>query len=265
MKIRIVCLLLILVIGTPAYQLLLLDDAPPDPSMPDDYPNLDDVEGILDEMGIDYDHEWNNRHRYPGITANPAFLAGYDIIFWYNDNRAIEQAEYNAMRAWVGEGNFLTVTGEDSLGSPNDPLMAALVGSTIYGDFPFCDNFTVTRPENWIMDGPAGYFDGTFDILEVASDHDLCSPKPPNTYTVALTIIGEFTIGPPKILITENPNPSGGTIVYWNGNWDAVEWWRMSQTPETVNMFKNMVNYFIDNVNVVEETSWGSIKDIFSP
>ncbi|MCK4593590.1 hypothetical protein KAU45_03745, partial [bacterium] len=165
------------------------------------------------------------------------------------------------------EGNFLTVTGEDSLGSPNDPLMAALVGSTTYGDYPFCDKFTVTRPENWIMDGPAGYFDGTYDILECAADHDVCSPKPPHTYTVALTIIGDFTVGPPKILVTEIPNPNGGTVVYWNGNWNAVEWWRMSQTPETVNMFKNMVYYFIENApdDAVEETSWGSIKDIFSP
>jgi hypothetical protein len=265
MKLKVVGLFFMMTLGAWAYQLLLLDDAPPDHGMPDDYSNLDSVENILDEMGISYDH-WHNNGFYKK-TADVEFLQGYDIILWYNDNRAIDQAEFDALRQWVSEGGFLTVTGEDSLGSPNDPLLAALVGSTTFGDFPFCETFSVTRPDTLITDGPAGYFDGTYDIIEYAADHDICSPKPPLTYSVALTFVGEFTVGPPKFLITESLDPNGGIVVYWNGNWDAVEWWRKSQTMDTVNMFKNMVFYFVDHVpgGAVQEMTWGGIKGVFSP
>ncbi|GAF82316.1 unnamed protein product, partial [marine sediment metagenome] len=114
----------------------------------------------------------------------------------------------------------------------------------------------------------AGFFEGDFDIIPEAHDHDKAAPKSPGTYQIAMTVIGEHVIGPAKILVSENVESlRGGIVVYWNGNWDAVEWWRMSQTPDTVNMFKNMMYYFIETVpeNTVEDTSWGVIKGTFAP
>ncbi len=262
MKKTLSLLLGVLTISVSAHELLLVDDNSTDIHDPYyvNYANLDDVEGILDEMGIDYDHEWDNRHRYPGITADPTFLASYDIIIWYNDNRAIEQAEYDAVLDWVGEGNYLVVTGYDSLGNPNDPRMANLIGSVTYGDYPYCDSFGVSNSDNWIMDGPWGYFQGVFDILHEATDHDWALAAP-GTVKIAGTFTGGL-IGPDKILLTEDVGEWGGIIVYWNGNWDSVEWWRKSQTMDTVNMFRNIMSRLN---STVEEVSWGKIKDIFTP
>lgn len=255
-------LLLIFAASAPAYQLLLLDDGPPDYGMPDDYLNLDRVEDILDGMGIAYDHVHNNR--FLNKTSSNQFLENYDIILWYNDNRAITPSEFGALRLWVGQGNFLVVTGEDSLGSPNDPLMAELVGSLTYGDYPFTERFTINNSDSWIADGEAGFYSGTYDILPYASDHDLALPKPPGTYAVAYVPTEDNAVGTAKILVTELVPPKGGIIVYWNGNRDAAEWWRMTQTPHTVNMFKNMMLYLTQRVMGVEEMSWGGLKSVFA-
>src|SRR4030042_2215 len=213
MKLTAIALCFAMVLGGSAYNLLLLDDSSPDYGMPDDYSNLDSVEHVLTDMGIGFDH-WHNNW-IMNKAADLEFLMDYDIILWYNDNRAILGSEYLAMLRWVGEGNFLVVTGEDSLGSPNDPLMAALVGSIICGDCPYCSSFTITRPESWITEGDAGYYDGTYTILDYASDQDKAAPKLPWTYAVAITLIGDHTMGPAKILVTELVPPRGGLVVYW--------------------------------------------------
>ncbi|MCX7021502.1 MAG: hypothetical protein NTW26_04350 [bacterium] len=262
MKLTAITLCFAMVFGASGYNLLLLDDSSPDYGMPGDYNNLDSVENILTDMGISFDHWHNNWIMNKSSDLN--FLLNYDIILWYNDNRAISQSEYGTMREWVGEGNCLVVTGEDSLGSPNDPLMAELVGSTTYGDYPFCERFTITKPDNWIADGEAGYYDGTYDIITYASDYDMAEPRLPGTYAVAVTLVNGINVGPAKILVTEMVPPRGGIVVYWNGNRDAAEWWRMSQTPVTVNMFKNMMFYFTQ-ISSVDEVSWGGIKGVFAP
>ncbi|HUT99272.1 MAG TPA: hypothetical protein VM054_09375 [bacterium] len=245
-----------------AVDVLLVDDNIQDG--PDGYPNivnLDRVENILTNMGIPFDHEWNDRLRYPGITADLDFLNDYRIIIWYNDNRAIDQTEYDAVHAWVEEGNILIVTGYDSLGNPNDPIMAQLVGSSTCGDYPFCDSFTVGESDNFIMDGDWGYFSGSYDILPDGADHDWAQPAP-GTRKIATSFTGHV-MGPAKILLTEGVG-NGGIIVYWNGNWDSIEWWRFTQSPETVNMFRNMMDYFVALVPV-QEMSWGGIKGVFTP
>jgi hypothetical protein len=262
MKLTAIALCFAMVLGGSAYNLLLLDDSSPDYGMPDDNRNLDNVEQVLTGMGVTYDH-WHNNW-IMNKSADLKFLLDYDIILWYNDNRAISQDEYKVMKQWVGEGNYLVVTGEDSLGSPNDPLMADLVGSTVYGDYPFCQQFTITDSDNWVMDGDAGYYEGVYDLLDYASDHDKAEPNLPGTYAVAVTLVDGINVGPAKILVTEIVPPRGGIVVYWNGNRDASEWWRLSQTPETVNMFKNMMYYLTDNVAAIATVSWGGLKSIFS-
>lgn len=249
-----------------AVDLLLVDDNAIDQS--DDpfhinFPNLDKVEGKLDELGIAYTHEHDNRWRYPGITENPNFLNDYRIIIFYNDQRVITQEEYDTLLEWVSEGNYLIVTGYDSLGNPNDPLMAQLVGSATYGDYPFCDSFGVCDSNNFIMDGNWGYFAAgtSYDILPDCTDHDWAQPLP-GTRKLATACTGHV-LGPAKILLTENVG-DGGIIIYWNGNWDSEEWWWFNRSPDSVNMFRNMMDYLVALVPV-QETSWGGIKGMFTP
>jgi hypothetical protein len=250
-----------------AVDVLLLDDNSQDISEDPfrNFPNLDMVEGKLDELGITYAHEHDNSYRYPNITENPDFLADYRIIVWYNDQRVITQDEYNTVLDWVEAGNYLVVTGYDSLGNPNDTLMAQLVGSTSCGDYPFCDHFVVSDDDNFIMNGDWETFSvgDSIDILPDATDHDWAQAAP-GTRKIA-TAYTEHLQGPSKILLTEDVG-DGGMIVYWNGNWDSIEWWRFTQTPETVNMFRNMIGHLVDLVHeAVVETSWGGIKGIFTP
>jgi len=247
-----------------AKEVLLVDDNNWDVDEPyHNYVNLDRVEGILDALGIDYHHEWNDRIRFPVLTADLDFLNNYHIMIWYNDNRAIDQSEYDAVSAWVEEGNFLIVTGYDSLGNPNDVLMAQLVGSSTCGDYPFCDSFTVGDDNNFIMRGDWGDYDAgtSYDILVDGSDHDWAQPVP-GTRKIATACTGHV-LGPAKILLTENVG-NGGIIVYWNGNWDSIEWWRFTQSPETVNMFRNMMDYLFA-LAPVREMSWGGVKGMFTP
>jgi len=263
MKLTAIALCFAMVLAGSAFNLLLLDDSSPDYGMPDDYNNLDSVEQVLIEMDISFDHWHNNWILHKSSDAE--FLAAYDIIVWYNDNRAISQSEYGAMLQWVRAGNYLVVTGEDSLGSPDDPLMADLVGSIIYGDNPFCTGFSITRPDNWIADGNAGYYDGSYELLDYASDQDKAAPRLPGTYSMAVTLVGDYTLGPAKVLVTENIKPQNGIIIYWNGNRDGAEWWRLSQTPQTVNMFKNMMYYLTQHSSSLTPISWGGLKGVFAP
>ena len=265
MKRLFITLLFIGITAAGAVDLLLVDDNSEDGDPYPNYVNLDRVEGILDALGIDYHHEWDDRIRYPGITADLDYLRNYRIMIWYNDNRAIDQSEYDAVKAWVEEGNYLIVTGYDSLGNPNDTLMAQLVGSSTCGDYPFCNSFSVGDSNNFIMDGDWGYFAAgtSYDILPDATDHDWVQPAP-GTQKIATCYTGSV-LGPAKILLTEGVGDDG-IIIYWNGNWDSIEWWRFTQTPDTVNMFRNMMDYLVDLASeAVENTSWGGIKGIFTP
>jgi hypothetical protein len=246
-----------------AVDVLLVDDNSADGDPSPNYVNLDRVESILNDLGIPFYHCHDDRILFPIITANLDFLNNYRIMVWYNDNRAIDQSEYDAVRAWVEEGNYLVVTGYDSLGNPNDPLMAQLVGSSTYGDYPYCDTFNVGDSDNFIMDGDWGYFSGGYDILPDGRDHDWANAVS-GTRQIATCYTGHVR-GPAKILITGGVG-DGGIIIYWNGNWDSIEWWRFTQTPETVNMFRNMMDYLVGLAHeAVTETSWGEIKSLYTP
>jgi hypothetical protein len=262
MRQALITLVLVWVVSVGAASVLLLDDNSRDQVEPyKNYPNLDRVEERLDELGIAFTHEHDNRQRYPGITENPAFLADYRVIVWYNDQRVITQDERDTVLDWVEDGNYLVVTGYDSIGNPNDPRMADLIGSSVYGDYPFCDGFCVSDSDNWIMDGPWGCFSGCFEILPHCTDHDWALPAP-GTRKLASACSGTL-IGPAKILLTEDVG-NGGIIVYWNGNWDSEEWWWFNRSPETVNMFRNIMDHLVELV-AVREVSWGEIKSYFTP
>ena len=60
--------------------------------------------------------------------------------------------------------------------------------------------------------------------------------------------MAELTSGRDKIMATEGIGPSGGLVVYWNGNSTIYDWSDLSEgtQPDIQNLFKNTVNYICD-------------------
>jgi hypothetical protein len=178
------------------------------------------ITSILDEMDLAYE-VWNdNEPNY--YMADPGFLNSYGFIIWYASGasgigRTITQAEHDATEAWLQAGGNLLATGYDTLGSPDDPLMAALVRSSSYGDGPFIYDYQILL-DHPITNGPYGVYPPGYAISADASDHDQAEA---NTAQGAVTV-AQLTDGHDKIIATELA--SGGRVVYWNGNQNVADW-----------------------------------------
>lgn len=216
--------------------------------------------GPLTNWGYSFDHLYdNNTHRY---TEDGGLLADYNIILWYNRGRPISETEKATLDAWVRGGRFLVVTGRDSLW--NDPHLAELIYSSTYGDFLPGDRFVISN-EHWITDGIGGYLEvgEIIDLLPSCYDNDDCNPlSSPSELplTIAYLLIGEHGRGPSKIMVTENIGPHRGMTIYWNGNYQAQEWWKDLDSPKTWQMFRNMMDYLTSNVSSISYVSWGELK-----
>ena len=182
---------------------------------------LDAVAFILDEMGLDYDVF--NYNGEPGVyTSDLGLLMGYSTVVWYasgsgGGGRQTTSAEHDALEAYLQVGGNLLVTGYDTIGDPDDPLLADLIRSSMYGDGPWTYDFTVIVGSHPIMDGPYGSFP-TGTLLTVSDDdHDQAEA---DVARGAVTV-AELSGGRDKLLATELG--SGGKVVYWNGNSDMSD------------------------------------------
>ncbi len=241
------------------YNLLLIDDYSASGSN-SDFEELINRH-ILEDMSISYTYIYHNS--VTKRTEDASYLSSYDIILWNTWNRVITTAEKDTLEAWVNDGNYLVVTGFDSLGSPTDTNAADLVRSTQSGDFSYTERYKVYDIDHWITNG--FYEDAAgveADFYTESTDHDLAFPA---ADTLALAIVeqsGEF-IGPTKIMVTENVGGNGGIIVYWNGNKNVHDWSNHTYQPHLVNMFRNMMDY-LTTYHSIESVSWGQIKATFS-
>ncbi|MBD3372881.1 MAG: hypothetical protein GF403_09235 [Candidatus Coatesbacteria bacterium] len=235
-----------------AYEMLLIDDNPSGFG----YENMDYLETDLDNWGYSYTHVHNNSSTL--YTSDESTLNNYDIIVWYNADRLIDADERTTLNDWVSDGNYLVITGRDSLNM--DPEMAALIHSSTNGEFLSGNAFTNTQ-SHWITDYNYGYFVGdNINLLDTCLDHDNCNADgSPDTLAVARLLL-DHLLGPTKILVTENVGAYNGVIVYWNGNNNAREWWDEYYSPKTWNMFHNCLAYMIDQTAPVNHISWGELK-----
>jgi len=143
-------------------------------------------------------------------------------VVWYASGyiwgRLITQQEHNALEQFLQAGGRLLVTGYDTLGHPTDPLLADLVRSSSSGDGPFTYDYTVTDGSHPITDGPYGSFPAGTALTAGYSDHDQAEADTGR----GATTVAELSGGRDKIMATELP--SGGIVVYWNGNHNASDW-----------------------------------------
>jgi hypothetical protein len=189
------------------------------------------ITSLLDSIGIGYDTYNDNRiHNY---TANVTLLNNYTAVIFCNNDRSITSSEHSALEAYLSSGGNLLVTGYDSLGHPDDTLLADIVRSSTVGDNTGQPDLYVVNATHPIMNGPYGSFSAGYHITGLYSDCDMAEA---NT-TRNATTVAELANGYDKIIATGNLL---GKVVYWNGE-GSNDW---NTNIDCQNMFKNTLDWF---------------------
>jgi hypothetical protein len=186
---------------------------------------------ILDSVGIRYDiYNDNSIHLY---TEDPNLLLEYSVVIFSKYNRVITLNEHSALQSYLSSGGNLLVTGYDSLGHPDDWLLADIVRSCSAGDNVGEPNLYVVNGTHPIMNGPYGSFPAGFNISGLYED---CDAAEADTMRYAITV-AELRDGCDKIIATEL---SPGSVVYWNG-FGADDW---TTNADCEAMLKNTLAWF---------------------
>jgi hypothetical protein len=96
--------------------------------------------------------------------------------------------------------------------------LANLVRSSSSGDGPFTYDYTITNGSHPITHGPYGTFNGGASLRAAHSDHDQAEADGGR----GAVTVAELAGGRDKIVATVLP--SGGIVVYWNGNHQVSDW-----------------------------------------
>jgi thermitase len=181
---------------------------------------------ILDLMGIGYDtYNDNSMHLY---TEDLNLLLNYTTVIFYNYDRTITFVEHSTLESYLAAGGNLLVTGYDSLGHPDDPLLADIVHSSSTGDNTGEPDLYVRNPTHPIMNGPFGSFPNGYHIGSLYTDNDAAEAD----IARGAVTVAELNDYYDKIIATDT---AGGKVVYWNG--DGSSDWTMNADCEI--MFKN--------------------------
>jgi hypothetical protein len=170
---------------------------------------------ILDDMGLVYD-AWDEEDTNLYLE-DPAFLEGYGIIVWYTHDRQITLGEHDALEAWLQDGGKLLTTGYDSLGSPDDPLLADLVRSSQYGDDARGNTYEILL-DHPITHGPYGVYPPGTQLPINNTDQDNAVADTGRGAEAVATLVSEIY---DKIIATDLGT---GIVVYWNGNEYCDDW-----------------------------------------
>jgi uncharacterized membrane protein len=219
-----------------------------------DASQLQIITSTLDDLNRTYDILDNNVQN--DYTKNILLLLQYQMVIFYNENRVIDTEEHRTLNDYIELGGSLVVTGFDSLGAPDDALMADLVRSTETGDNMGKSSFTVTDDLHPIMNGVFGQFSKGSSFSLGETDHDYAE----SDVSRGASTVAELPDGYDKIISTELS--SGGKVIYWNGNTDCDDW----QQADIEDMFKNLIVWLVpifDDVGIVshEIPSFGFVDE----
>jgi hypothetical protein len=208
-----------------------------------------DFLAALAGMGISYTVFNDNEDGSGGdiiYMDDPTFLGAWDTIVWYQSGnggsgRSITQEEHDAVAAWLAAGGKLVVTGYDVIGSPDDPLMAALIRSSAYGDYTdgYYSDVVADHP---ITNGPYGSFVGQTDIEAYDSDNDEAVADGAQGAQAVAMVNYNLPDNVAKIMVTENPS-TGMIVIFWNGNYDIEDWVNETSYPEVYDLMRNMMDF----------------------
>jgi len=155
----------------------------------------------------------------PIYTDDTPLLSGFDVVIFYNDNRAITTAEQAALETYIQGGGNLVVTGYDALYSADDPRLADVVRSATYGADARADDWTVANVDHFIVNGPFGDYGGQVLTARLDDMDNLTADTSRGAVALA------FQNGNPyhKIVFTDVAAP-GGSVGMWTGNDSGLEW-----------------------------------------
>jgi len=216
-------------------------------------------QAICDPMSESFTYIMYNDNRDEGLlTSNPAWWANQRLVIWYASGttgfgRLLTTAELNAANDFLANGGWLLVTGYDMLGNPDDPLMADLVRSTVYGCYHSSNDltFTITNPDHFLVDGPYGTFNGTLSFTENLADEMI-----PDSSQGCVEVIDIDQTYDSKVI---DCAVGSGRITTWNGNETSTNW----QDADCANMVRNWIAEGLAPA-AIEETTWGQLKASFS-
>jgi PKD repeat protein len=198
---------------------------------------------ILDSMGVGYDiYNDNSIYLY---TEDLDLLLSYKIVIFNNHDRGITSGEHSALQSYLSSGGNLLVTGYDSLGNPEDWLLADIIRSSSVGDNVGEPDLYVVDAMHPIMNGPYGSFPTGYHISGLYGD---CDAVEADTGRNAVTV-AQLADGYDKIIATEG---LPGKVVYWNGRGD-YDW---TTNVDCEAMFKNMLIWLITPVLPVASFTW---------
>jgi len=194
------------------------------------------VTSILDSIGVGYDAYNENWMRL--YTENLGLLLNYSTVIFYNSDRLITSDEHSALESFLSAGGNLLVTGYDSLGSPDDSLLADIVRSSSTGDYVGKPALYVRNSTHPIMDGPFGSFPEGYYIYDLFGDCDMAKADTTRGAITVAALDYYYDRIYDKIIATET---AGGKVVYWNG--DGTYDWTGNADCEI--MFKNVLVWFM--------------------
>ena len=177
----------------------------------------------------------NEEHR--GISRDVAELLRYDFIVADFDGdrlggRQLDAAEEAAIRAYLEQGGRLLVTGGSLLASPDNDLLADLLGAGSCRRRPagslapaaFADSASL--PE-WTLPGS----DSASSFAEVADTHPAAAALPASSSDADAFVVDDTAVvllanaasdasSSPKLL---RQTVGNGVVYYWNGSSDAAD------------------------------------------
>ncbi len=143
-----------------------------------------------------------------------AFLNGFDMVVYgergIGSGGQMSAAVRASLEGYVQQGGHLLVTGYDTLGSPTDPELAALLRVALPGDLNSTDpSWNVANLDHPIINGPFGNFQGvSFDAQGYDDDE----------FELGAGTIALVTMDNNQVRLALNDLPgAAGSVGYWNG------------------------------------------------
>ncbi len=145
------------------------------------------------------------------------FLQTFDFVVWGASGAGTgdihPQPVYDNLEAYIQSGGHLLVTGYDTLASPVDPGLAALVRSLTTNDTTSETSFTTQNIDHFVLNGPAGDLRNT-QIVPGYTDWDGATADA-SAGTISLATFDSASAFD-AIIYTDLPG-AAGSVGYWTG------------------------------------------------
>lgn len=154
------------------------------------------------------------------------FLSDFDVVIYcergeFGLGELMSDEVKDSLETYIQEGGHLLVTGYDTLGSPTDTNLAALVRSAVAGDRISGDAiWSVLNVDHPILNGPFGDFRGQIFTATGYDDDDLLADE--DAGAINLVNTGSPIRKTTKLIYTDlsrlpDADPEAGSVGYWNG------------------------------------------------